>query len=102
MLELVAPDDSHVPALRPLPEDALPPQEVAGLPVLPEAAARVLHDLELLRAGLVPAERLHPSSWTCWRRTAPRSSAPARPRRAIHTAWNAGARSTGSRCGTAC
>ncbi|MCQ9131210.1 hypothetical protein [Streptomyces hilarionis] len=60
VLELVAPDDSHVPALRPLPEDALPPHEVAVLPVLPEAAARVLPDLELLRAGLVPAERLHP------------------------------------------
>ncbi|WP_405806851.1 hypothetical protein [Streptomyces sp. NBC_01187] len=58
-LELVAPDDSHAPTFRPL-REALPPQEIAALPVLPEAAARVLPDLELLRAGLVPAERLHP------------------------------------------
>ncbi|WP_314412928.1 hypothetical protein [Streptomyces sp. DSM 40484] len=60
VLELVAPDDSHAPTIRPLPESALPPQEVAALPVLPEAAARVLPDLELLRAGLLPAGRLHP------------------------------------------
>lgn len=59
VLELLAPDDSHVPTFRPLP-DALPPQQVAALPVLPEAAARVLPDLELLRAGLVRAQRLHP------------------------------------------
>ncbi|MFI2645134.1 hypothetical protein [Streptomyces sp. NPDC018610] len=59
VLELVAPDDSHAPTLRPLPEP-LPPQEVAALAVLPEAAARVLPDLELLRAGLVAAGRLHP------------------------------------------
>ncbi|HLL33634.1 MAG TPA: hypothetical protein VK545_07020 [Streptomyces sp.] len=59
VLELVAPDDSHAPTFRPL-REALPPQEVAALPVLPEAAARVLPDLELLRAGLVRAERLHP------------------------------------------
>ncbi|MEV5550325.1 hypothetical protein AB0L35_30020 [Streptomyces sp. NPDC052309] len=59
VLELVAPDDSHAPAFRPL-REALPPQEAAALPVLPEAAARVLPDLELLRAGLVAAERLHP------------------------------------------
>jgi hypothetical protein len=59
VLELVAPDDSHAPTLRAL-REALPPQEVAALPVLPEAAARVLPDLELLRAGLVAAERLHP------------------------------------------
>ncbi|MFJ3705801.1 MULTISPECIES: hypothetical protein [unclassified Streptomyces] len=32
----------------------------AGLPVLPDAAARVLPDLELLRRGLVAPERLHP------------------------------------------
>ncbi|WP_328498057.1 hypothetical protein OHS59_39130 [Streptomyces sp. NBC_00414] len=60
VLELVAPDDSHVPTYRPLREGVLPSQEIAALPVLPEAAARVLPDLELLRAGLVPAERLHP------------------------------------------
>ncbi|RST09358.1 hypothetical protein E2C00_19900 [Streptomyces sp. WAC05374] len=59
VLELVAPDDSHAPAFRPLP-GTLPPQGVAALPVLPEAAARVLPDRELLRAGLVPAGRLHP------------------------------------------
>ncbi|WP_328874384.1 hypothetical protein OHT76_32425 [Streptomyces sp. NBC_00287] len=59
VLELVAPDDSHVPTLRPL-RRALPSQEVAALPVLPEAAARVLPDLELLRAGLITADRLHP------------------------------------------
>ncbi|CAM5360067.1 putative protein OS=Streptomyces alboniger OX=132473 GN=CP975_02255 PE=4 SV=1 [Streptomyces alboniger] len=58
-LELVAPDASHAPTLRPLGE-ALPPQEVAALPVLPEAAARVLPDLELLRAGLVTVGGLHP------------------------------------------
>ncbi|MEU8825044.1 hypothetical protein [Streptomyces sp. NPDC048636] len=57
--ELVAPDDSHAPTFRPLRETP-PPREVAALPVLPEAAARVLPDLELLRAGLVAAERLHP------------------------------------------
>ncbi|MDN3021477.1 hypothetical protein [Streptomyces sp. S.PB5] len=59
VFELVAPDDSHVPTVRAL-REGLPPQEVAALPVLPEAAARVLPDLELLRAGLVPVERLHP------------------------------------------
>jgi len=59
VLELVAPDDSHAPTCRPL-REALPPQEVAALPVLPEAAARALPDLELLRAGLVAADRLHP------------------------------------------
>jgi hypothetical protein len=59
VLELVAPDDSHAPTFRPL-REALPPQEVAALPVLPEAAARVLPDLELLRAGLVATDRLHP------------------------------------------
>ncbi|MFJ1652754.1 hypothetical protein ACIOC2_15340 [Streptomyces sp. NPDC088337] len=59
VLELVAPDDSHAPTFRPL-RDALPPHAVAALPVLPEAAARVLPDLELLRAGLIAAGRLHP------------------------------------------
>ncbi|MFB4421380.1 hypothetical protein C5F59_009820 [Streptomyces sp. QL37] len=32
----------------------------AGLPVLPDAATRVLPDLELLRGGWIAAERLHP------------------------------------------
>ncbi|KUN22106.1 hypothetical protein AQJ23_29075 [Streptomyces antibioticus] len=59
VLELVAPDDSHAPTVRPLRAEP-PPQEVAALPVLPEAAARVLPDLELVRAGLVPLDRLHP------------------------------------------
>ncbi|WP_052847307.1 hypothetical protein [Streptomyces avicenniae] len=59
VLELVAPDDSHAPTLRPLPE-ALPPQVVAALPTLPEAAARVLPDLGLLRAGLITTDLLHP------------------------------------------
>ncbi|MET8721874.1 hypothetical protein [Streptomyces misionensis] len=59
VLELVAPDDAHVPVVRP-PRAAPPPQEAAALPVLPEAAARLLPDLELLRAGLVAPERLHP------------------------------------------
>ncbi|MFE5912286.1 hypothetical protein ACFQ6B_24850 [Streptomyces wedmorensis] len=59
VLELVAPDDSHVPVLRPV-REVLPPQQIAELPVLPEAAARALPDLELVRAGLFRAERLHP------------------------------------------
>ncbi|MPY62032.1 hypothetical protein [Streptomyces spongiae] len=59
VLELVAPDDSHAPTFRTLRQE-LSPQDVAALPVLPEAAARVLPDLELLRAGLVAPERLHP------------------------------------------
>jgi hypothetical protein len=59
VLELVAPDDSHAPTVRPLREEP-PPQEIAALPVLPEAAARMLPDLELVRAGLVPVDRLHP------------------------------------------
>ncbi|MGI5170587.1 hypothetical protein ACQEU3_40180 [Spirillospora sp. CA-253888] len=57
--ELVAPDDHHVPTFRPL-REALPPQLVSALPVLPEAAARILPDLALLRAGLVAADQLHP------------------------------------------
>ncbi|MFE5833468.1 hypothetical protein ACFQ67_03800 [Streptomyces sp. NPDC056488] len=56
---LVAPDDGHVPVLAPR-REPLPPQVVAALPVLPEAAARTLPDLELLRAGLITPERLHP------------------------------------------
>ncbi|MEV0648938.1 hypothetical protein AB0I28_27165 [Phytomonospora sp. NPDC050363] len=59
VLELVAPDDSHAPTFRPV-REALPPQEIAALPLLPEAAARTLPDLELLRAGLVAPGRLHP------------------------------------------
>lgn len=59
VLELVAPDDSHAPTCRPLRETLLP-QDVAALPMLPEAAARVLPDLKLLRAGLITTDRLHP------------------------------------------
>ncbi|CAL9280520.1 hypothetical protein [Streptomyces sp. SudanB182_2057] len=59
VLELVAPDDSHAPVCRPL-REVLPPAEAAALPLLPEAAARVLPDLELLRAGLIAPGRLHP------------------------------------------
>ncbi|MCF3184824.1 hypothetical protein IPZ70_33540 [Streptomyces polychromogenes] len=59
VFELVAPDDGHVPVLRPV-REVLPAQVAAALPVLPEAAARPLPDLELLRAGLLPADRLHP------------------------------------------
>ena len=59
VFELVAPDDSHAPTVRPL-REVPPEQELAALPVLPEAAARVLPDLELLRAGLVTPQRLHP------------------------------------------
>ncbi|WP_149261714.1 hypothetical protein [Actinomadura sp. K4S16] len=57
--ELVSPDGHHVPTFRSL-RKALPPQVYAALPVLPEAAARILPDLALLRAGLVTADRLHP------------------------------------------
>ncbi|MEW2131469.1 hypothetical protein [Streptomyces sp. NPDC005435] len=59
VLELVAPDDSHAPAVR-LVREPPPPQEVAALAVLPEVAARVLPDAELLRAGLVTPSQLHP------------------------------------------
>ncbi|MGP3690397.1 hypothetical protein ACTVZO_37845 [Streptomyces sp. IBSNAI002] len=59
VLELVAPDDSHAPVLRPV-REVPAPQWIAELPVLPEAAVRKLPDLELLRAGLLRAERLHP------------------------------------------
>ncbi|MDH6114371.1 hypothetical protein P3T36_000772 [Kitasatospora sp. MAP12-15] len=59
VFELVAPDDSHAPTVRPL-REALGPQDIAALPALPEAAIRIPPDLELLRAGLVTVERLHP------------------------------------------
>lgn len=59
VLDLVAPDDSHAPTFVPL-REPLPPQEVARLPMLPEAAARVLPDVALLRAGMIAAGRLHP------------------------------------------
>jgi hypothetical protein len=59
VLELFAPDDSHAPQCR-LVSTELAAQDIAALPVLPEAAARVLPDLELLRAELVPIGALHP------------------------------------------
>jgi hypothetical protein len=59
VLELVAPDESHAPTYRQL-RGILPPQQIAALPMLPEAAARVLPDLELLRAGLITPGQLHP------------------------------------------
>lgn len=46
------------PAVRIAPEP--PDDSAATLPVLPDAAAWVLPDLELLRAGLVESDRLHP------------------------------------------
>ncbi|MFF8287602.1 hypothetical protein ACF068_00035 [Streptomyces sp. NPDC016309] len=70
VFHLVAPDETHAPTFRPLP-GALPPQVVAALPVLPEAAARVLPDLELLRAGLVTPGRLHPLVATALGRSGP-------------------------------
>ncbi|MFD7131993.1 hypothetical protein [Streptomyces sp. NPDC059894] len=70
VLELVAPDDSHAPTFRPLREE-LPPQEAAALPVLPEAAARVLPDLVLLRAGLLTTDRLHPLVAAAWAASGP-------------------------------
>lgn len=74
LLEIVAPDDSHATTLRPL-RETLPPQEVAVLPVLPEVAARVLPDLELLRAGLVAVGQLHPLVAPAVRGSAPVSVA---------------------------
>ncbi|MFE2554779.1 hypothetical protein ACFXGT_01905 [Streptomyces sp. NPDC059352] len=46
------------PAVRIAPET--PENSAATLPVLPDAATWVLPDLELLRAGLVESDRLHP------------------------------------------
>ncbi|MFE1953707.1 hypothetical protein ACFW9D_24940 [Streptomyces sp. NPDC059524] len=59
VLELVAPDDSHVPTVRPL-RDAVPARQAAALPALPEAAVHEAPDLSLLRAGLVTLDALHP------------------------------------------
>ncbi|MEU1406711.1 hypothetical protein ABZ471_30900 [Streptomyces sp. NPDC005728] len=59
VLDLVAPGDGGaVPALRVA--ESLPEGGVPALPVLPDAATRVLPDLELLRAGLLAPDRLHP------------------------------------------
>ncbi|MEV6056292.1 hypothetical protein [Streptomyces sp. NPDC052107] len=40
--------------------DELPPGGLSAVPVLPDAATWVAPDLELLRAGLLGADRLHP------------------------------------------
>ncbi|MDX3747365.1 hypothetical protein [Streptomyces sp. AK08-02] len=78
VLELVAPDDSHAPTFRPL-REALPQHEVAALPVLPEAAARLLPDLELLRSGLFASDRLHPLVATALAAAAPVEAAGSGP-----------------------
>ncbi|MFF8382197.1 hypothetical protein ACF053_00880 [Streptomyces kanasensis] len=121
VLELVAPDDNHVPTCRP-PSGALSRQRAAALPVLPEVAARVLPDLELLRAGLVAPERLHPLVAAAlapayrsarvagtapeprrWHRPTARHGWPVPPPSPpTPTGSSAGARSTGSPCGTGC
>ncbi|MEU0542793.1 hypothetical protein ABZ319_23270 [Nocardia sp. NPDC005978] len=48
-------DDPHLRVI-----DDFPAGELSGLPVLPDAATRTLPDLELLRAGAITADRLHP------------------------------------------
>ncbi|WP_455753227.1 hypothetical protein [Streptomyces canus] len=54
VLELAADDD----VIRPVPTPSA--GTVSALPVLPDAATWVLPDLQLLRAGAIEAERLHP------------------------------------------
>ncbi|WP_455712161.1 hypothetical protein [Streptomyces canus] len=54
VLELAADDD----LIRPVPIPSA--GTVSALPVLPDAATWVLPDLQLLRAGAIEAERLHP------------------------------------------
>ncbi|MDQ0758610.1 hypothetical protein QFZ32_008075 [Streptomyces canus] len=54
VLELAADDD----LIRPVPTPSA--GTVSALPVLPDAATWVLPDLQLLRAGAIEAERLHP------------------------------------------
>ncbi|MDI5904616.1 hypothetical protein [Streptomyces sp. 12257] len=54
VLELGADDD----VMRPVPTPSA--GTVSALPVLPDAATWVLPDLQLLRAGAIEAERLHP------------------------------------------
>ncbi|MFE9098106.1 hypothetical protein [Streptomyces sp. NPDC007264] len=59
VLEVAADDDGSGP---PTPRIAAASAEGGsrGLPVLPDAATWALPDLELLRAGLIEADRLHP------------------------------------------
>ncbi|TDD46326.1 hypothetical protein E1263_36740 [Kribbella antibiotica] len=73
VLELVAPDNSHVPTVRLL-RDVLSAQDI---PVLPEAAAQVLPDLDLLQAGLITVDRLHPLVATALAAVGPASPADA-------------------------
>ena len=91
VLELVAPDDSHAPTYRPL-RDVLPPQQIAALPMLPEAATRVLPDLELLRAGLITHDRLHPLVARALAMTAPTTTTDPRPAPAPTPAADPGSR----------
>ncbi|MGW3646260.1 hypothetical protein [Streptomyces sp. NPDC000878] len=59
LLELVAaPDDSGPPELRIT--EATKASRASSLPVLPDASTWVLPDLELLRAGAIEVDRLHP------------------------------------------
>ncbi len=58
--ELFGPDDSHVPACRPVSRTPPSREALSALPLLPDAAVRVPPDLELLRAGLVTPGELHP------------------------------------------
>ncbi|MFF3379101.1 hypothetical protein ACFYXF_39870 [Streptomyces sp. NPDC002680] len=59
LLELVAaPDGGVPPALRIT--EAPKGSHASGLPVLPDASTWVLPDLELLRAGAIEVDRLHP------------------------------------------
>ncbi|MGW1717811.1 hypothetical protein [Streptomyces sp. NPDC002156] len=59
LLELVAaPDCGGPPALRIT--EALKAGHASGLPVLPDASTWVPPDLELLRAGAIEVDRLHP------------------------------------------
>ncbi|WP_280423454.1 hypothetical protein [Nocardia carnea] len=57
VVELSA-DDNGPPALRNA--ESYPPSGVSALPVLPDAATWTLPDLQLLRAGAITADRLHP------------------------------------------
>ncbi|WP_262402827.1 hypothetical protein [Actinomadura sp. CNU-125] len=99
--ELVAPDDHHVPTFRPL-REALPPQAVAALPVLPEAAPGSFRIWRCCGPGWSPPIGcIH-----LWPRRCRRPEQNPRPGLSISpvipTECSAGARSTGSPCGTGC
>ncbi|MFF4573833.1 hypothetical protein [Streptomyces sp. NPDC001410] len=59
VLDLVANGDHGAPAALRV-AASLPKGSMSALPVLPDAATWVLPDLELLRAGLLEPDRLHP------------------------------------------